>query len=213
MPRFPLRPQAGFTLMPTALAAAVLAPLPQAAHAQADDAVIGQVMCAAFGFAPRGWARLDGQLLPINQNQALFSLLGTQFGGNGTTNFALPDMRSRVLKHQGQGPGLPNYFMGQAGGSTSVTLSAAQLPSHTHTVSLPATTAPASAVAPANAVPAQYGLTRSATLYGAAPGTVPMAPATVALAGAASPQPVPTEPPYAVINCFIALQGIFPSQN
>lgn len=212
MPRHLFRPPVpGLSLAISVLA--LLPLLPQAARAQATDPVLGQIICAAFGFAPRGWARLDGQLLSIQQNQALFALLGTQYGGNGTTNFALPDMRSRVLKHQGQGTGLPNYTTGQAGGSTGTTLSVAQLPGHAHTVSLPATTAPASSVSLADAVPAQYSVSRAAALYAAAPGTVPMAPVTVVPAGAPSPQPVQTEPPYAVLNCFIALQGVFPSPN
>ena len=93
-----------------------------AASAQANDPFIGQIMCAAFNFAPQGWAELNGQLLSIQQNTALFSLLGTTYGGNGTTTFALPDMRARVLIHAGQGPGLSSRVQGEAGGAEQVTL-------------------------------------------------------------------------------------------
>jgi microcystin-dependent protein len=93
-----------------AVAAASLLPL-QAAHAQAEP-FLGQIMCGGFNFAPRGWARLDGQLMPIAQNTALFSLLGTTYGGDGRSTFALPDMRGRALLHDGQGPGLSPHIEG-----------------------------------------------------------------------------------------------------
>jgi microcystin-dependent protein len=107
-------------------------------------------------FAPQCWALCNGQLLPINQNQALFSLLGTTYGGNGTTTFALPDLRSRVPVHQGQGPGLSPYAEGQAGGTEAVTLAAAQMPQHTHSVN-------ASSSAATSDNPAGRTLARSAS--------------------------------------------------
>ena len=97
------------------------------------DPFLGEIRVTGFNFAPRGWALCDGQLLPINQNTALFALLGTQFGGNGQTTFALPDLRGRVPIHQGQGPGLTPRTIGETGGAESATLNVAQLPPHTHT--------------------------------------------------------------------------------
>ena len=93
---------------------------------------IGQITLFAGNFAPRGWAFCNGQLLSIAQNTALFSILGTTYGGNGQTTFALPDLRGRVPVHAGQGPGLSNYDLGQQGGAESVTLTTAQMPAHTH---------------------------------------------------------------------------------
>lgn len=92
---------------------------------------IGQLMCVGYNFAQRGWANCDGQLLPISQNSALFSLYGTMYGGDGRTTFALPDLRGRVPIHLGQGPGLPSYNQGQRGGNYETT----QPPAHTHTLS------------------------------------------------------------------------------
>jgi microcystin-dependent protein len=99
----------------------------------ASEPFLGQIQMVGFNFAPRGWATCDGQLLPISQNTALFSLLGTTYGGDGRTTFALPDLRGRVAVHPGHGPGLSSYSWGQKGGVESVTLSASQMPSHTHT--------------------------------------------------------------------------------
>src|SRR4051794_22295228 len=98
------------------------------------EAFIGQITIFAGNFAPRGWALCNGQLLAIAQNTALFSILGTTYGGNGQTTFALPDLRGRAPVHAGQGPGLSNYDLGQVGGSESTTLLQTQLPPHTHSV-------------------------------------------------------------------------------
>jgi microcystin-dependent protein len=188
-----------------AVAVASLAPL-QAAQAQSEP-FIGQIMCAGFNFAPRGWARLDGQLMSIAQNTALFSLLGTTYGGNGTTNFALPDMRGRALLHDGQGPGLTQHFEGAVEGSETVTLSNAQMPAHTHSVTPLGSSADATQVSPANGVPASKART---TLYAPGPGTIPMAPVTTSAAGAN--QPVSIMQPTLTVECFIAVEGIFPSR-
>lgn len=126
------------TLAATAMLAALAAPLPAAAQ---SEPFIGQIMCAGFNFTPRGWARLDGQLLPIAQNQALFSLLGTTYGGDGRTTFALPDMRGRALVHDGNGPGLTPRTLGERGGAETHTLTPSQMPAHTHTVAPRASTA------------------------------------------------------------------------
>lgn len=188
-----------------AVAVASLAPL-QAAQAQSEP-FLGQIMCAGFNFAPRGWARLDGQLMSIAQNTALFSLLGTTYGGNGTTTFALPDMRGRALLHDGQGPGLSQHFEGAAEGNETVTLSNAQMPAHTHGVTPLGSSGDATQVSPANGVPASKART---TLYAAGPGTIPMAPLTTSAAGAN--QPVSIMQPTLTVECFIAVEGVFPSR-
>jgi len=188
-----------------AVAVASLAPL-QAAQAQSEP-FIGQIMCAGFNFAPKGWARLDGQLLPISQNTALFSLLGTTYGGNGISNFALPDMRGRALLHDGQGLGLSPHVEGAAEGQETVTLTTAQMPIHAHTVTPLGSSADATQVSPANAVPASKART---TLYAPGPGTISMAPVLSSPAG--GNQPVPIAPPTLTVECFIATVGVFPSR-
>jgi microcystin-dependent protein len=110
------------------VAALTLAP----AAAQAQDQFLGEIRWVAFNFAPVGWAKCDGQLLAISQNTALFALLGTTYGGNGQSTFALPDFRSRTIVHQGQGAGLSNRDMGEEGGTESHTLTIAEMPSHSH---------------------------------------------------------------------------------
>jgi microcystin-dependent protein len=178
------------------------------ASAQASDPFLGQIMCAGFNFAPKGWAELNGQLLPIAQNTALFALLGTQYGGNGQTTFALPDMRGRVLIHPGQGPGLTLRDQGESAGAEQVTLNNGQLPAHTHTVTPQGSPNDATLMSPANGVPATKART---TLYAPGPGTVPMSPVLTSPAG--SNAPVPVMQPYVVMRCFIAMQGVFPSRN
>ena len=181
---------------------------PGSASAQASDPFIGQIMCAGFNFAPRGWAELNGQLLPISQNTALFALLGTQYGGNGQTTFALPDMRGRVLLHAGQGPGLTEREQGESAGSEEVTLNNAQLPAHNHTVTPQGSSSDATLMSPANGVPATKART---TLYAPGPGTIPMSPVLTSPAGFNAP--VPIMQPYVVVKCFIALFGVFPSRD
>lgn len=164
---------------------------------------IGQISAFGFNFAPRFWALCNGQLLPIAQNQALFSLLGTTYGGNGTTNFQLPDLRSRTPVGFG---GPQNYVLGQVSGVENVTLLSTQIPQHVHSVA--ATTANGTVRNPNNAV---YANT-TASLFGPNTGSlVPLNPATVANAGAN--QPHPNLQPYSTINFCIALSGIFPSRN
>lgn len=189
-----------------AVAAASLAPL-QAVHAQATP-FLGQIMCAGFTFAPRGWARLDGQLLPIAQNTALFSLLGTTYGGDGRSTFALPDMRGRALLHDGEGIGLSPHVEGAQEGHETVTLTPSQMPVHTHSVTPLGSGGDATQVSPANGVPASKSRT---TLYAAAPGTIAMAPVTTSPAG--GNQPISTMPPTLTVECFIALEGVYPSRD
>lgn len=114
--------------------------------ARAQEPFLGEIRWVGFNFAPKGWATCDGQLMPISQNTALFSLLGTMYGGNGQTTFALPDMRGRVPLHSGQGPGLSPRDQGETGGLETVTLTTAEIPSHTHTLASHTHAIPALAV-------------------------------------------------------------------
>ena len=165
---------------------------------------LGQITLYAFNFAPRGWATCDGQLLPIAQNQALFALLGTSYGGNGVQNFALPNLRGRVPVHWGQGPGLSNYVVGESVGSENVTLLSTQMPQHAHQV-----------VASGNP-PSQGGVTNAVWAAGGTSSYASSANAAMAagaLTAAGGSQPHPNIAPSLVLNCCIALQGIFPSRN
>ena len=167
-----------------------------------SDPFIGQIALFPYNFAPRGWAFCNGQLLSIAQNTALFSLLGTTFGGNGQTTFALPDLRGRAAMSSGQAPGLAPYVLGEQGGTETVTLSTAQVPAHTHTVM--ASQNDATASSPTNTVPAGGGA------YGTALNTS-MNPNMVQPVGGS--QPHENRPPYLVLNYCIALEGIYPSRN
>lgn len=162
---------------------------------------IAQIHMFSFAFAPRGWAQCNGQLLPINQNQALFSLLGTTYGGNGTTNFALPNLQGRTPLHFGTGPGLSPRALGESSGQENVTLTAGQLPAHTHSVS-------ANTAAPTLGTPA--GNFWAQGNYSANGGSA-MAAGDVSNSG--GNQPHPNLSPYLVVNFCIALVGIFPSRN
>lgn len=161
-----------------------------------------------FNFAPRGWALCNGQLLSIAQNTALFSLLGTTYGGNGQTTFALPDLRSRVPIHFGQGPGLSNYVQGEQTGVESVVLTTAQLPSHTHTVN--GVASGGNQASPTGSSPAIESTGTSLDYSNAAPNS-PMNAAMISAAG--SNQAHTNIQPVLCVNFIIALQGIFPSRN
>ncbi|MDH5822688.1 tail fiber protein [Luteimonas sp. RD2P54] len=181
-----------------------------------SDFFVGQIMLAGFGFAPKYFAQCSGQFLPISQNQALFSLLGTQFGGDGVTNFALPDLRGRApVGYPPSAAGNwqpPQVQMGERAGAEQVALTVGQLPPHVHAVA--AATAPGDNRIPAGRAYATSN-DRSGTarpLYAAAGGAmVSMGPQTVAETGGS--QPHPNLQPYAAINFCIALNGIFPSRN
>lgn len=181
-----------------------------ASPAQAGvDPFIGEITAYGFNFCPRGWAAADGQILPIAQYQALFSLYGTTYGGDGRTTFALPDLRGRVPVHVGTGPGLSTYRLGQRGGTETNTLNVSQLPTHNHTVTVNTTAAADSGNPNGN------HLARSSTLIyedteGATPGAT-MAADTVGLAG--GNQPVNNIQPFQTVNYCVSLQGIFPSRN
>ncbi len=164
---------------------------------------LGEIKIVAFNFAPRGWAMCNGQLLPINQNQALFSLLGTTYGGNGQTNFALPDLRARTPIHVGNG-----HSLGERGGEAAHTLSIAEVPTHTHVANGTSNVATQKTPAPSGSMGyAQSGQ----VVYGGPSNLVAMSPSTVANAGGSQAHQN-TEPSLVLTFC-IALQGIFPSQT
>ena len=157
----------------------------------------------SFVFAPKGWALCNGQLLPINQNQALFSLLGTTFGGDGRVNFALPDLRGRTPLHVGSG-----HTLGERGGEQAHTLSIAELPTHTHVLN--GTTAAATTGNPAGNLLAQTDAT-TGDVYGAPANLVAMAPQAIGNTGGS--QAHLNMQPFLTLSFCIALQGIFPSPN
>ncbi|MFO0590956.1 MAG: tail fiber protein [Polyangiaceae bacterium] len=167
-----------------------------------SEAFIGEIRATAFAIAPRGWALCNGQMLSIAQNQALFSILGTTYGGNGVTTFGLPDLRRRTPVGAGNNPAVGSIALGEAAGSPSVTLVPTQMPSHDHTLN--ASTA-AGAGDPENRGPA------AAKAYGPSGHVALMAAAAVAPAGGS--QPHENMQPYLTINYIIALQGIYPSHS
>lgn len=171
---------------------------------------VAEIRIFPFTFAPRGWAFCDGQVLAINQNTALFALLGTMYGGDGKTTFALPDLRGSVPMHPGQGPGLSLHDLGEQGGSETVTLLASEIPVHSHAFN--AASDPANTSTPNGGV--ALGRTSGATPYAPAspaPQTTPLAPEAVAPAGAS--QPHNNLMPYLVCRFNIALQGVFPPRG
>lgn len=160
---------------------------------------LSEIKIVSFGFAPKGWALCNGQLLPINQNQALFSLLGTTYGGDGRVNFGLPDLQARVPFHMGNG-----HTLGERGGEQAHTLSISELPMHTHQSG--ASSAAASVSNPVGNFWADGGK----SIYNASPNTS-MAPQAISNTGGS--QAHNNMSPFLVLNFCIALQGIFPSQN
>jgi microcystin-dependent protein len=169
---------------------------------------LAEIRCFSFSFSPRGWALCNGQLLPINQNQALFALIGTFYGGNGTTNFALPNLQGQAPGHVGAG-----FVQGEATGSINVTLNTSEMPAHIHSIV-------SEIVEPGGATEHSASPSTSATigpsnpdgLYDTVqPNLVNFAPG--ALSSAGGSQPHPNMQPYLVLNFCIALDGIFPSRN
>ena len=175
---------------------------------------LGEIKMVGFNFAPRGWATCDGQLLPIAQNSALFSLLGVQFGGNGTVTFALPDLRGRVPIHQGQGPGLSNRVIGEMGGEENHTLITNEMPAHAHVVSVSQGCSGEDAESgnPIGHVPATPAAGSTPVNAYAAVATGAMAPSTGTAAPAGGSAPHNTMQPFLTVLFIIALEGIFPSR-
>jgi microcystin-dependent protein len=164
-----------------------------------------EIRMAGFGFAPKGWALCNGQSMPINQNQAMFSLLGTTFGGDGRTTFNLPDLRGRIPLGVGAQSTTPTYNWGQNGGEELHTLLTAEMPTHTHNA-VPSSGGPASPTPSAN-----FWATGGQMLYVGSPLDTPMA--ATAIGNAGGNQPHENRSPYTVINFIIATTGIFPSRN
>jgi microcystin-dependent protein len=174
-----------------------------------SEPYLGEIRIVGFNFPPRGWATCDGQILPINQNQALFSLLGTTYGGDGRVNFALPDLRGRAPVHFGASPGSGNpIIQGERGGVEAVVLNAGQLPAHTHT--LEATAEPASTTDPTGAVLAKQARFGPA-IYAGPDNLQSLHPSALGSAGGGAAHS--NMQPYHVLNFVIALQGIFPSPS
>lgn len=169
------------------------------------DPFVAEIRIFPFNFAPKGWAWCDGQLLPLSQNTALFSLLGTTYGGNGKSNFALPDLGGRAPMHPGQGPGLSLHDLGETGGQETVSLLESEIPSHSHPVA-------ATGYADDNDPTGKILATTTATnLYGPPAGISPQAGDTITPSG--GDQPHNNMMPYLTFYFCIALQGVYPPRT
>jgi len=166
-----------------------------------SDPFIGEVMWVPYNFAPRGWALCDGQILAISQNTALFSLIGTTYGGDGRTTFALPDLRGRMPMHAGSGPGLSTRRLGEKGGAETVTMTIAQMPAHTHGL----------ATGPNGTVPVGAATSILDTL--SAFSNAPPSGYAAVIGNTGGGQAQANLSPYLVLHAVIALQGMFPSRN
>lgn len=164
-----------------------------------SEPFLSEIKIVSFNFPPKGWALCNGQFLPINQNQALFALLGTTYGGNGQTTFALPNLRGQVPIHMGNG-----HTLGEAAGTSSVTVNIQQLPTHIHVLNASSTNAN-------QPIPSAALLAAANNAYVAPSALVSLQPTTISNVGGS--QPHNNMMPYLVLNFIIALQGIFPSQN
>lgn len=182
--------------------------IPTISHA-GPDAYVGELMAGGWNFCPRGTARADGQLLPISSNTALFSLLGTQFGGDGRTSFGLPDLRGRIPMHNGAGPGLPSVSIGQRGGATQTAITTAQMPSHTHDAF--GTSDLVSKAGPRNALLGPTSITPPVNMFSRGAPNRQMKAGMIGNTGGSAP--VSIQNPYVGITWCIATQGIFPSRN
>jgi microcystin-dependent protein len=192
-------------LIPGALlCAAVLTP----ATARAQECTLGEVRMFAGNFEPRPFVFADGRLLSIAQNTALFSILGTTYGGNGQTTFALPDLRGRFPLGTGHGPGLTPSLLGEMAGVEQVTQTVSQMPVHTHT--LMAVSTPASHIRPQDRVLAKVEPNQPINIYSPGPPDVAMSPAAITPAGGSQPQE--NMPPYLGMNYIICVEGIYPSR-
>ncbi len=202
-----------------------------------SEPFLGEIRMVGFNFAPRGWAFCQGQLMSISQNTALFSLLGTMYGGNGQTTFALPDLRGRSPVGQGQGPGLSDVVIGEVAGTENVTILSNQMPTHTHTAvptsnSITASGQAAVPAATTGSTQANPGPStvlgpisasgRAGALYATGAPDTTLAPFNVSVMGdmpgitigtTGGSQPLPIRNPYLGVNFVIALEGIFPSRS
>lgn len=171
-----------------------------------SEPFVAEIRIFAGNFAPRGWAFCNGQLLPISQNTALFSLLGTTYGGNGASNFALPNLQDRVPMHPGRGPGLSDYQLGEQGGVASVSLLQSEMPAHSH--AWRTAEDPADLQAPG---PNRSMARSSVNAYVPGPANADLSPAMLAPAGGG--QPHNNRHPYLGLNFIIALQGVYPPRS
>jgi microcystin-dependent protein len=169
------------------------------------DPFVAEIRIFPFQFAPKGWAWCDGQLMPLSQNTALFSLLGTTYGGNGKDNFALPDLRGASPMHPGQGLGLSLYDLGEMGGFPTATLLPSEIPSHTHGLRASSEEGDANPPGPGRALAGA-----SAAVYGPATDPIAMAPEAIGEVGGG--QPHENRQPYLTLYFAIALQGVFPQR-
>jgi microcystin-dependent protein len=173
------------------------------------DPFVAEIRIYPFNFAPRGWAFCDGQLLPISQNTALFSLLGTTYGGNGASNFALPDLQGRAPMHPGQGPGLSLHDLGETGGSETVSLLESEMPSHSHAARANTDFADLQTPSPARSL----ARSQNASAYQTTTNQAIVAFAPEALAPSGGDQPHNNLQPYLTFSFCIALQGVFPPRG
>lgn len=170
------------------------------------DQFLGEIRILSFNFAPAGWAFCNGQILPLSQNTALFSLLGTMYGGDGKSNFALPNLQDRAPMHPGQGPGLSLHDLGEMGGSETVTLLESEIPSHTHSLN-------AASLNSQSTTPTNNSLGRGNPVRVFSAGTPNTATGTNSIAVSGGGQPHNNMMPYLTMNFCIALQGIFPARS
>jgi microcystin-dependent protein len=170
---------------------------------------IGQIISVGFNFAPVGWMLCQGQTLPIAENQALYALIGTTYGGDGVNTFALPNLCGRVAVNQGQAPGLSPYVMGQSAGAENATLTASQVGSHTHP--LMASTQSGSSNTPASTTALAQNAQTEVNMYSSAAPNTTLAPSSISSVGNSVPHE--NRQPFLTINYIIAVDGIFPSQN
>lgn len=173
------------------------------------DPFVGEIRIVAFNFAPKGWAFCSGQILPLSQNTALFSLLGTTYGGDGKSTFALPDLRDRAPMHSGQGAGLTYRDLGEAGGSSTVTLVTTELPAHNHTISSKVTAG--NLANPMGNIWAGGAGRTPPPMYQNGAANTTMNDAAVGSSG--GDQPHNNRQPYLGMSFIIALQGVFPSRT
>jgi len=173
----------------------------------AIDPFVAEVMIVGFNFAPTGWAQCNGQLLPLSQNTALFSLLGTMYGGDGKSTFALPNIQGSCANHQGQGPGLSAYFVGQQGGSSAVTLLQSEMPIHTHSANA---NIGLGTLGTGNAN-TTFARSVNGNAYKTGAANTALAPQSLAPAGGSLPHN--NMMPYLTLNFVIAMQGVFPARN
>lgn len=171
-----------------------------------SDPFVAEIRIVGFNFAPTGWATCDGQLLPISQNTALFALLGTYYGGDGKSTFALPNLQGSAPMHQGQGQGLSERFLGETGGSQTVTLLQSELPAHSHQAM--ARSILGNDVSPAGN---NWAGSQIARQYLADPNGNQMSPMATSVAGSSLPHN--NMPPYLILNFIIAMQGVFPPRQ